>query len=72
MGRTDGSVTIERTGHYSVDYRLVPLEAVAGKTRTIPDEFMSASGHGCDGCVPAVFAAAAGEGDAGCVSAAEQ
>jgi 6-phosphofructokinase len=43
-GDTDGSVTIERTGHYSVDYRLVPLEAVAGKTRTMPDEFLSASG----------------------------
>src|SRR5208282_3606794 len=43
-GETNGSVTIERTGQYSVDYRLVPLEAVAGKTRTMPDEFISASG----------------------------
>jgi 6-phosphofructokinase 1 len=41
---SDGSVAIERTGYYSVDYRLVPLEAVAGKTRTMPDEFISASG----------------------------
>lgn len=41
---TDGSVAIERTGFYSVDYRLVPLEAVAGKTRTMPDEFIDASG----------------------------
>ncbi|MBY0429827.1 MAG: diphosphate--fructose-6-phosphate 1-phosphotransferase, partial [Rhodospirillales bacterium] len=40
----DGSVTIHRTGFYSVDYRLMPLEAVAGKTRTMPDEFISASG----------------------------
>jgi 6-phosphofructokinase 1 len=40
----DGSVAIERTGYYSVDYKLIPLEAVAGKTRTMPDEFISASG----------------------------
>ena len=44
-GGQNGSVTIERTGDYSVDYRLVPLEAVAGKTRTIPSEFVSASGQ---------------------------
>jgi len=43
-GGQNGSVTIERTGDYSVDYKLVPLEAVAGKTRTIPTEFVSASG----------------------------
>jgi ATP-dependent phosphofructokinase / diphosphate-dependent phosphofructokinase len=43
-GETDGSVTIERTGYYSVDYKLVPLEDVAGKTRTMPDEFITASG----------------------------
>ncbi len=43
-GDADGSVVIERTGFYSVDYRLVPLEAVAGKTRTMPDEFIDASG----------------------------
>ena len=43
-GDADGSVIIERTSYYSVDYRLVPLEAVAGKTRTMPDDFISASG----------------------------
>ena len=43
-GEDDGSVVIERTGYYSVDYRLVPLELVGGKTRTMPDEFLSASG----------------------------
>src|SRR5208283_4924980 len=43
-GETDGSVIIERTGYYSVDYRLVPLEDVAGKTRTMPDEFIAPSG----------------------------
>jgi len=43
-GGQNGSVAIERTGDYSVDYKLVPLEAVAGKTRTMPSEFVSASG----------------------------
>lgn len=43
-GDADGSVTIERTGYYSVDYKLVPLEAVAGKTRTMPDAFIADSG----------------------------
>jgi ATP-dependent phosphofructokinase / diphosphate-dependent phosphofructokinase len=43
-GDTDGSVVIDRTGFYSSDYRLVPLEVVAGKTKTMPDEFISASG----------------------------
>jgi ATP-dependent phosphofructokinase / diphosphate-dependent phosphofructokinase len=45
-GDADGSVAIERTGTYAVDYRLVPLEAVAGKTRTMPDEFIA--DNGCD------------------------
>jgi 6-phosphofructokinase 1 len=43
-GEHSGSVTIERTGYYSVDYKLVPLQAVAGKTRTMPDEFISPNG----------------------------
>ena len=43
-GDRDGSVAIKRTGFYSVDYELLPLEAVAGKTRTMEDEFISASG----------------------------
>lgn len=43
-GKQDGSVVIERTGFYSVDYRLAPLEAVAGKTKVMPDEFITASG----------------------------
>jgi 6-phosphofructokinase 1 len=37
----DGSITIQRTGEYSVDYRLAPLQAVAGKTRHMPDEFIN-------------------------------
>ncbi len=43
-GKDNGSVAIRRTGFYSVDYDLLPLEAVAGKTRTMEDEFISASG----------------------------
>jgi len=43
-GGRDGSVAIKRTGFYSVDYELLPLEAVAGKTRVMEDEFITASG----------------------------
>lgn len=43
-GSVDGSVAIKRTGFYSADYELLPLDAVAGKTRTMEDEFISASG----------------------------
>ena len=43
-GGRDGSVTIHRTGFYSVDYQLSPLEAVAGKTKVMPDEFLAPSG----------------------------
>jgi len=43
-GDRDGSVSIQRSGYYSVDYALVPLESVAGKTRVMEDEFITASG----------------------------
>jgi 6-phosphofructokinase 1 len=43
--RVDGSITIERTGFYSVDYKLVPLEAVAAKTRVMPDEYINLAGN---------------------------
>ncbi len=43
-GDRNGSVAIRRTGFYSAAYELLPLEAVAGKTRTMEDEFISASG----------------------------
>ena len=43
-GQRSGSVAIKRTGFYSVDYELLPLEAVAGKTRTMEDEFITANG----------------------------
>jgi len=43
-GDRDGSVAIKRTGFYSVDYELVPLESVAGKTRVMDDAFIADSG----------------------------
>jgi 6-phosphofructokinase 1 len=43
-GDRDGSVAIKRTGFYSVDYQLVPLDSVAGKTRIMEDEFIAANG----------------------------
>ena len=43
-GSRDGSVAIKRTGFYSVDYELLALDAVAGKTRTMEDEFITANG----------------------------
>jgi 6-phosphofructokinase 1 len=43
-GDRDGSVAIRRTGNYAVDYQLVALESVAGKTRVMEDELISACG----------------------------
>ncbi|WIT10536.1 6-phosphofructokinase [Paucibacter sediminis] len=43
-GDRDGSVAIKRNGYYSADYELLPLEAVAGKTRVMEDEFISPCG----------------------------
>ncbi len=42
---SDGSITIKRSGNYSVDYEFVPLERVAGKTRVMPDEFIAPEGN---------------------------
>ena len=44
-GSANGSVAIKRTGNYAVNYELLPLSAVAGKTRTMEDEFITASGN---------------------------
>jgi 6-phosphofructokinase len=41
----DGSVTIHRTGNYSVDYRLSRLGEIAAKTRRMPDEFINQEGN---------------------------
>lgn len=40
-GDRDGSVSVQRTGFYSVDYELLPLDAVAGKTRVMEDHFIA-------------------------------
>jgi len=45
FGDKDGTVTIKRVGNYAVDYQLMPLTAVAAKTRVMPDEFISAEGN---------------------------
>jgi 6-phosphofructokinase len=43
----DGSVVIRRpVPDYSVDYDLVPLDRVAGRTRHMPDEFINEEGNG--------------------------
>jgi ATP-dependent phosphofructokinase / diphosphate-dependent phosphofructokinase len=44
-GETDGSVAIRRVGEYAVDYPLIPLETVAGKTRVMEDEFIAPAGN---------------------------
>jgi 6-phosphofructokinase 1 len=42
----DGSIVIRRPVlNYSVDYDLVPLKEVAGKTRQMPDDFINAEGN---------------------------
>lgn len=41
----DGSVTIHRTGSYSVDYKLTKLEFVAKYTQSMPDNFINEEGN---------------------------
>ncbi|SFH57103.1 6-phosphofructokinase [Tindallia magadiensis] len=41
----DGSVTIHRSGDYSVDYHLTPLEKVARHTKHMPDLFINEKGN---------------------------
>ncbi len=41
----DGSVTIRRTGNYSVDYILDRFEDIAAQTRVMPDEFINQAGN---------------------------
>ncbi|HEY9070188.1 MAG TPA: 6-phosphofructokinase [Candidatus Ozemobacteraceae bacterium] len=40
----DGSVAIRRTGDYSVEYFLTPLETVAKETKGMPDKFIAPLG----------------------------
>ncbi len=42
---SNGSVAIKRVGNYAVDYPLIPLETVAGKTRVMEDELINAAGN---------------------------
>ena len=41
----DGSIVIKRTGHYSVNYELVDLAEIAGKTKYMPDNFINPAGN---------------------------
>jgi 6-phosphofructokinase 1 len=43
-GAGNGSVIIRRTGDYAVDYALVNLDVVAGKTKVMADAFIASSG----------------------------
>lgn len=40
----DGSITIHRTGYYSVDYKLTQLNQLAAKTKLMPDNFINLAG----------------------------
>ncbi len=42
----DGSISIQRTGFYSVNYNIEKLSDIAGKTRHMPDEFINETGNG--------------------------
>jgi len=42
-GAGDGSVAIRRTGNYAVDYTVVGLARIAGKTKVMPDAFIAPS-----------------------------
>jgi 6-phosphofructokinase len=44
-GAQTGSVGIARVGDYAVDYPLIPLETVAGKTRVMEDVFINAGAN---------------------------
>ncbi len=45
FGKSNGSVAIRRIGEYAVDYPLIPLEAVAAKTRVMEDWLISEAGN---------------------------
>ncbi|MGA2079807.1 MAG: 6-phosphofructokinase [Holophaga sp.] len=45
----DGSVAIRRTGDYSVDYFLTPLETVAAGTKSLPPEYLKGDYDIADG-----------------------
>ncbi len=41
----DGSVVMERTGDYAIDFRLVDLKEIAAKTKHMPDTFINEAGN---------------------------
>ena len=41
----DGSIVINRTGNYSVAYKMTDLRNVAGKTKLMPENFINAKGN---------------------------
>jgi len=43
-GKRDGSIALRRCGDYAVEYQLLALDAVAGKTRVMEEEFIAANG----------------------------
>jgi ATP-dependent phosphofructokinase / diphosphate-dependent phosphofructokinase len=45
LGAKTGSVAIRRVGDYAVDYPLIALEEVAGKTRVMEDHFIAPSAN---------------------------
>jgi len=45
LGAKTGSVAIRRVGDYAVDYPLIALDEVAGKTRVMEDHFIAASAN---------------------------
>ena len=45
LATTRGPSPIHRTGFYSVDYHLTPLESIAAKTKVMTDEFLADNGH---------------------------
>lgn len=42
---SNGSIAIDRIGDYAVNYRLVRLEDVENRTKSVPDEFINESGN---------------------------
>ena len=44
-GHGDGSIAIRRVANYAVDYPLIPLETVAGKTRVMEDHLINEAGN---------------------------
>ncbi len=42
----DGSISIQRTGFYSVNYQIEKLSDIAGKTRHMPNEYINEAGNG--------------------------